>query len=149
MPAAAVPLSPWTDLTQSGKSYYYNHGRCQYITKGYLDWASKLYLDGQDPKHPLASPLFAETLAGLPPMLIIAGGHETMLEDATRLAAKAAADGCEVLCEIYPGVSHGFMLGGVRSAYTPWRYLAGRGGPVCSRTCYIDCCFLTAYLTRC
>eukprot|EP01047_Picozoa_sp_COSAG01_P062821 COSAG01_NODE_8053_length_2938_cov_4.433956_2_plen_99_part_00 len=44
-------------------------------------------------------------------MLIIAGGHETMLEDATRLAAKAAADGCEVLCEIYPGVSHGFMLG--------------------------------------
>jgi monoterpene epsilon-lactone hydrolase len=111
MPAAAVPLSPWTDLTQSGRSYYYNHGRCKYITKGYLDWASKLYLDGQDPKHPLASPLFAETLAGLPPMLIIAGGHETMLEDATRLAAKAAADGCEVLCEIYPGVSHGFMLG--------------------------------------
>jgi monoterpene epsilon-lactone hydrolase len=110
MPAASVPLSPWVDLTQSGESYYYNHGKCRYVTKGYLDWASRQYLDGQDPRHPLASPLFAD-LSGLPPLLIIAGGDETLLDDATLLAARAATAGCEVSLEIYPGVSHGFMLG--------------------------------------
>ena len=110
MPRASIPLSPWVDLTQSGSSYNDNHGKCKYITKGYLDWASRQYLNGGDPKHPLASPLFAD-LSQLPPMLIIAGGNETLLDDSTALAARVAAAGGEVCCEIYPGVSHGFMLG--------------------------------------
>jgi hypothetical protein len=38
-PAAALSLSPWVDLTQSGQSYHSNHGKC-FITKGYLDWCA-------------------------------------------------------------------------------------------------------------
>jgi acetyl esterase/lipase len=72
MPAAATPLSPWVDLTQSSPTFYSNHGKCKYVTKGYLDWAARQYLQGADPRHPLASPLFAD-LSGLPPMLIVAG----------------------------------------------------------------------------
>ncbi len=40
-PAAALSLSPWVDLTQSGNSYHTNHGKC-FITKGYLDWCVTL-----------------------------------------------------------------------------------------------------------
>jgi len=109
MPAAAIPLSPWVDLTQSGETMHTNHGKC-FITKGYLDWAAGQYLQGADPRSPLASPLFAD-LRGLAPILIIAGGDETLLDDATLLAAAVGRAGGEVLCEIYQGQVHGFMLG--------------------------------------
>lgn len=44
-------------------------------------------------------------------MLIQAGGNETLLDDATGLAAAVARAGGEVVCEIYQGQTHGFMLG--------------------------------------
>ena len=44
-------------------------------------------------------------------MLVQAGGHETLLDDATSLAAAVASAGGEVACEIYQGQTHGFMLG--------------------------------------
>ena len=34
MPAAATPLSPWIDRTQSSPTFYSNHGKCKYATKG-------------------------------------------------------------------------------------------------------------------
>ena len=91
LPAAALPLSPWVDLTQSGSTYHSNHGKC-FITKGYLEWAAKQYLQGADPRSPLASPLFAD-LAGLaatqaiPPQLDFRGVsaerfHVTAVPDA-------------------------------------------------------------------
>ena len=43
------------------------------------------YLAGTDPADPLVSPIFAD-FAGLPPLLIQAGSHEVLLDDATRLA---------------------------------------------------------------
>jgi len=48
-------------------------------------------------------------LGGLPPLLIQAGSHELLLDDATRLAAKAAADDVAVILDITPGVPHVFQ----------------------------------------
>ena len=48
-------------------------------------------------------------LSGLPPLLIQAGSHEVLLDDATRLAVKAAADDVAVILDITPGVPHVFQ----------------------------------------
>ena len=106
LPTAAILVSPWTDLTQSGASFGTNaeHGpKADYLRH----WA-QVYLDGADARHPHASPLFAD-LHGLPPMLIQAGGHETMLDDATLFAAAAARAGCAVTLQVYPGQPHSFQ----------------------------------------
>ncbi len=48
-------------------------------------------------------------LTGLPPLLIQVGTHEILLDDATRLAARAAADDVPVTLEVTPGVPHLFQ----------------------------------------
>jgi monoterpene epsilon-lactone hydrolase len=57
--------------------------------------AARLYLGGANATHPIASPVYAD-LAGLPPMLILAGDHEVLLDDARRLADSARRAGVEV-----------------------------------------------------
>ncbi|MDA0334544.1 MAG: alpha/beta hydrolase fold domain-containing protein [bacterium] len=106
LPAAAILVSPWTDLTQSGASFVTNaqHGPLA----AYLQHWAAVYLDGADARHPHASPLFAD-LQGLPPMLIQAGGDETMLDDATLFAAAAARAGVAVTLQVYPGQPHSFQ----------------------------------------
>src|SRR6185312_5749002 len=88
MPAAALLLSPITDLTVTASSY-----------------AGKAHAD---PAVPLVRHIFAD-LSGLPPLLIQAGSHEVLLDDATRLAVKAAADDVAVILDITPGVPHVFQ----------------------------------------
>lgn len=105
-PAGAVPISPWTDMTHSGESFTTN---AQYgPSREYLEHWSKVYLDGADPRTPYASPIYGD-LAGLPPMLIQVGGNETMLDDASGFAAKAARAGCQVALEVYAGQGHSFQ----------------------------------------
>ena len=59
---------------------------------------ARFYLgDTIDPRTPLAAPLHAE-LRGLPPLLIQASRHEVLLDDATRIVARARAAG--VACEL-------------------------------------------------
>jgi len=106
MPAAALPVSPWADLTQSGVSFKTNETYGP--KKSYLDHWAGVYLNGADAKHPYASPLFAD-LKGLPPLLIQVGGHETMLDDASMFAAAAARAGCAVTLEVYPEQPHSFQ----------------------------------------
>lgn len=106
LPAGAIPVSPWTDMTQSGASFETN---AEYgPAREYLEHWGGVYLDGADPKTPYASPLFGD-LTGLPPMLIQVGGNETMLDDATGFAAKAARSGCQVILEVYAGQGHSFQ----------------------------------------
>lgn len=63
---------------------------------------------GGDPAGALVSPIFAD-LTGLPPLLIQAGSHEILLDDATRLATHAAAADVAVTLEVTPGVPHVFQ----------------------------------------
>src|SRR6188508_1837283 len=66
------------------------------------------YTAGQDAALGLISPIFAE-LSGLPPLIIQAGTHEVLLDDAVRLARKAATADVEVTLDITPGVPHVFQ----------------------------------------
>jgi epsilon-lactone hydrolase len=110
MPAAAVLLSPMTDLTASGGSYAAKADADPAISAQAIRARVRDYLDGTGTPatDPLVSPVFAD-LTGLPPLLIQAGSHEVLLDDATRLAAKAATDDVAVILDITPGVPHVFQ----------------------------------------
>jgi monoterpene epsilon-lactone hydrolase len=108
MPAAAVLMSPMTDLTVTGGSYAGKADADPAVSARAIRARAADYLAGADPADPRVSPVFAD-LSGLPPLLIQAGSHEVLLDDATRLAAKAAADDVAVILDITPGVPHVFQ----------------------------------------
>jgi acetyl esterase/lipase len=68
-----------------------------------------MYLAGADPRHPLLSPAVHADLTGLPPMLIQVGTNEVLLDDATRLAARASAAGVDVILDVTADVPHVFQ----------------------------------------
>jgi acetyl esterase/lipase len=87
-PKGAVALSPWTDLSQSGKTMITNANIDPVISKKYLDRMANLYLSKASNTSSLASPLYGD-LSGLPPMLVQVGSAETMLDDSKRFVEKA------------------------------------------------------------
>lgn len=107
MPAAAVLLSPWTDLALTGDSLRTRAAVDVMIKPDGMPETAALYLAGADPRHPYASPLYAD-LRGLPSMLIHVGDAEVILDDSTRLAARASEAGVEASLEIWPEMPHVF-----------------------------------------
>lgn len=61
----------------------------------------------QDRTDPDLSPLFAE-LAALPPILIVVGCDDVLLQDNLAMAARLSAAGVDVDLRIYPASPHGF-----------------------------------------
>jgi monoterpene epsilon-lactone hydrolase len=112
VPAAAVLMSPTVDLTSSGASMTERVDQDPLSTPDMLRQFAADYLAGADPRTPLASPLFA-SLAGLPPLLVLAGTADLLLSDSERLAAAAAEAGVDVALQIGEGLPHVYpiMLG--------------------------------------
>ena len=106
-PRGAVALSPWTDLTQSGKTMKINADIDPVISKKYLDRMANLYLAKTPNTSPLASPLYGE-LSGLPPLLVQVGSAETMLDDSRRFVKKAKEAKVDVQIEVYKDMFHGW-----------------------------------------
>jgi epsilon-lactone hydrolase len=105
LPAAAVPISPWTDLTLSGDSMDALEAQDPMVQRVGLQRMADWYLGDQDATDPLASPVFGDC-AGLPPLLIHVGAVETLLDDSTRFAARAEAAGVDVTLEVWPEMIH-------------------------------------------
>ena len=105
LPAAAACLSPWVDLAATGDSMVSKADEDPMVTKEGIVGFAKMYLDGQDPKSPLASPIYAD-LAGLPPILIQVGTAETLLDDSRRLADAARSAGVEVTLDEWDEMIH-------------------------------------------
>ena len=100
LPAAAVCISPPTDLGGTGESL---------VTRASLDPMLKVeavrplahayVVDDARVADPLVSPLRAD-LRGLPPLLIQVGSDEILYDDSVRLARKAKDAGVEVTLEV-------------------------------------------------
>jgi monoterpene epsilon-lactone hydrolase len=105
LPTSAVLMSPWADLTLSGDSITGKAAVDPALTPAGLQRRAGDYVGGGDLADELVSPLFVD-LTGLPPLLVQAGSHEILLDDACRLAARAAAADVAVTLEITPGVPH-------------------------------------------
>lgn len=106
LPAAGMLLSPWVDLTCSLPSID-AQANDPMLTKPLLLESAALYLNGRDPRTPLASPLFGD-LRGLPRLLIQVGGDEMLLDDARELDRRAREQGVEAVLEIWPNMIHGW-----------------------------------------
>jgi acetyl esterase/lipase len=107
-PSGAVLMSPWVDLILSGDSINAKAAVDPALTLEGLRRRAIDYVADGDRTADLVSPMFAD-LTGLPPLLIQAGSHEILLDDATRLASRAAAADVAVTLEVTPGVPHVFQ----------------------------------------
>jgi epsilon-lactone hydrolase len=108
LPAAALAMSPYADLTLAGTTLETKGKADRLLSREALEARIADYTAGQDAALPLISPIFAD-LTGLPPLIIQAGTHEVLLDDALRLAGRAATADVAVTLDITPGVPHVFQ----------------------------------------
>ena len=109
LPAAGICISPWADLTCSSNSMTSMAEADPMLKPDALRWMADLYLNGQDPKAPLASPVFAD-LQGLPPLLIQVGTEEALYDDAITLSRVAHEAGVDATLEVWEGQMHVWHL---------------------------------------
>lgn len=109
LPAAGVCLSPWVDMEGLGDAMTSRDAQDPMVHRPQLLETAAAYLNGADPRHPLASPLHAD-LTGLPPLLIQVGTAETLFDDSTRLASAARNAGVEVTLEPWEEMFHVFQV---------------------------------------
>jgi monoterpene epsilon-lactone hydrolase len=109
LPAAIVTFSPGLDATRTGKSMDTKEGIDPIFTRKSVEHTGAMYLAGQDPHQPMLSPAVLADLTGFPPMLIQVGTNEILLDDSTRLAARARAAGVDVILDITADVPHVFQ----------------------------------------
>jgi len=105
MPAAAVAISPWTDLEGTGDSVKTKAAKDPMVQGSDLVPMAKMYFGTHDPKNPLLSPLHAD-YRGFPPLLIQVGEAEILLDDSTRVAERAKAAGVKVELEVWDDMVH-------------------------------------------
>lgn len=110
LPACAVCLSPWTDLTQSGRSMVERAELDPLVSAEMLGQMAGHFLSGRDAAQtPLASPHFAD-LSGLPPVLIQVGTSEVLYDDSARLAEQINAAGGNATLEPWEDMIHIFQI---------------------------------------
>ncbi len=107
LPFAGFCISPWADLTHSGQSWQQNRYKEAMIPHSLLENAAQVYAGNEALDNPLISPVFAD-LHGFPPLYVIAGGTEILLDDANRIEQQAQRYGVRVEKKIWPKAPHAF-----------------------------------------
>jgi len=107
LPAAAVCLSPVTDLEGTGETFATSHDAG--LTAGFVRAMIQHYAGEQDLRNPLLSPHYG-SLHAFPPLLIQVGEDELLLCDATRLADQARSAGVDVRLVIWPDMWHVWQI---------------------------------------
>lgn len=109
MPNGAFLLSPWTDLTVSGASVDGNRSKDLWFTRKHLETWAGYYATVTDRRSSCVSPVFAE-FSGLPPLLLLVGEDELLLDDALRVRDAAKSAGTDVRVHIGRGMQHDWPL---------------------------------------
>ncbi|TDW54450.1 alpha/beta hydrolase [Kribbella pratensis] len=108
LPAGAVLLSPWTDVSLKSPSMRTRDEDDPLFSRANMAEAAEFYMGGADPTNELASPVFAD-LKGLPPLLVQVGTAEILLDDSLRLVARAAEQDVDVSLDVVAGAPHVFQ----------------------------------------
>jgi monoterpene epsilon-lactone hydrolase len=106
LPTALIGMSAWLDFACEGNTYDINKPKDPSGNRGGLTMMAVSYAGKDNLKNPLVSPLYAENLAGLPPVLLQVGTAETLLDDSRRFAEKARAHGVDVTLQEWPEMIH-------------------------------------------
>ncbi len=105
MAAGGICISPWVDMDGTGESMKTKAGIDPMVSREGLEEMATYFLGGCDRRDPLAAPLHAD-LSGLPPLLLIVGTAEVLLDDAVRLHEKAQDAGVNSTLEIWDDMIH-------------------------------------------
>lgn len=105
LPAGVICCSPWVDLTITADTYDTNAESDKLFSRTSAEEAAPAYLGGADPMNPIASPLFGDW-DGAPPLLILVGDAEVLLDDSRKLAEVAKTAGVDVTLSVYPEMPH-------------------------------------------
>ena len=110
LPAGIIAISPWTDLTSSGKSYEDNAEVDPSMTRERLQFFADCYTDGKTAKQdPLVSPLFFEDVK-FPPSIIFVGESEIMLDDSKLMHERLTKSGSKSKLIVAPRMWHAYIL---------------------------------------
>ncbi len=110
MPAAAVLLSPWADITRTGDSYVTLEGVDPILSyPKNLKLSAEVYAGENNMKHPLISPVYADFSPGFPPTLIQVGTREIFLSNAARLQRALLDAGVDARLRLWEGMWHVFQ----------------------------------------
>lgn len=108
LPACYVGMSPWTDLAGTGDSMRTRAARDPWLRPEQSHLPARAYAGAEALDHPLVSPLYAD-LTGLPPMLVQVGSEEILLDDGTRIVARAREHGVAADVRVFEGMWHVFQ----------------------------------------
>jgi epsilon-lactone hydrolase len=108
LPACYVGMSPWVDLACTGPSLAELDELDPWLVADMVLPIARLYAGDTPLDDPLVSPLYAD-LSGLPPMLVQAGSHEILLDDAQRLVARAREAGVDASLAVFDEMWHVFQ----------------------------------------
>lgn len=109
VPRRLVLMSPWTDMTASGKSYEERRDADPMITMDYITAVRVAYAPDRELQSPMLSPLFGD-FCDFPPILIQAGSNEILLSDSVRLRDRLVQAGIPCRLEVYPDMWHVFQM---------------------------------------
>ena len=123
LPRRLVLLSPWTDMTASGRSYEERREADPMLTLDYIKAVRRVYAPGMDLSDPILSPLFGN-LRHLPPVLIQAGTNEILLSDSIRLRDRLVQAGTPCRLEVWPDMWHVFQMFPMKRAARAMEHIA-------------------------
>ncbi|MEO3801466.1 alpha/beta hydrolase [Nonomuraea sp. B1E8] len=107
LPAAAICLSPWTDLTDAPRQA--NRWQDPMLPAGRVRWLARRWTAGLDPRDPLVSPVHGDFTA-LPPLMIVTGSTEVLRDEGKRVAERARQAGVPVRYEEWDRMPHVFPI---------------------------------------
>lgn len=116
LPRGLVLMSPWTDLTSSGKSHISKAEIDPVLNAAYLEEMIRNYAEGQELTNPLISPLFGDYV-GFPPTYIQVGNNEILLDDSVMLYKKLLKANVSVKLDMFKGMWHVFQMSPFKTAY--------------------------------
>ena len=115
LPRGLILMSPWTDLSSSGKSFQTRADVDPVLDSAYIDRMVEAYAAGQNLNDPFVSPLFGN-FEGFPPTYIQVGENEILLSDSKRLHQAFVEANVSVKMDIYKGMWHVFQMSPVKAA---------------------------------
>lgn len=116
LPRGLVLMSPWTDLTASGKSHITRASIDPVLDEEYLKKVTESFAPGEDLEKPYISPLFG-SFEGFPPTYIQVGNNEILLNDSTMLHKKMIKENVSVKMDVFYGMWHVFQMSPFKRAY--------------------------------
>lgn len=112
LPIAVIAGTPWSDLSETGDSYFTNRYHDPVRYDQVLKVAARQYAGSLDLKDPRLSPVYG-SFANFPPVMLISGTRDLFLSNTIRVDRKIRDAGGESELIVYEGQSHARYLSGL------------------------------------